>query len=160
MKRMVLMADGRLFPLRDGLTSGEWVLDRANAGAKRILIVGPDAEGMRDLIRARWPTVFERIALTVALPQRDEFRIRGARYDATVCRRPDLWPLLGFENQPELRSILFEEMVTWSFGPILFLYENVDAPLVREMSNLISEEAAPCFCDGGEHICSPDCHHP
>lgn len=113
--------------------AGEWMLHRVWEGGKHLLIAGPNPENFRDGLRSRWPQEFERVRLTAARPQRDEFRIRGARYAATLAFGIDLWPLVEGE------SVLLDEVLTWSFGPILFTYRDETSPLVKQVRNLISE---------------------
>lgn len=118
-----------------------WVTCLARAGAKHILLAASTSFSadrlLRDQLREREPVLFQRIKLQTACPQRDEFCLRGSRYDAAVAEDIDYWPLVFVDPNDEENhaqcSVLLDEILAYTHGPILFTYGNPDATLVKQI---------------------------
>ncbi len=84
------------------------------------------------------------IQLNGAATQRDEFRLRGQRYDAAVCENIDTWPLVRQDpsdpNSPMI-SVLMEEILAYTHGPVLCTFTD-RVGLAAKMF----PAPAPCRC--------------
>lgn len=89
---------------------------------------GPAAEATKDFLRQDDPETFGYTRIHAATPQRDEFRIKGIRWDAAVCENIDMWPLVPVDpNDPKgpKHSVLMEEILAYTHGPIIFTFSAV-----------------------------------
>lgn len=120
-----------------------WAKAQVLAGAKHLLLAASNsytADGFRDEMRRREPELFLRIKLQAACPQRDEFRLHGSNYDAAIAEDIDFWSTVFVDpNDPGssaryiVRSVLFDEILAHTRGPVLFTYTDPDALLVQQI---------------------------
>ncbi len=94
-----------------GLVDKVIIADRTYFGAMRFL------EGLMETAQ-HWHRA-KRTAFAPLAPQRDEFRLRGTRYGAAVCENIDTWPLVPAGDAPVSISVLMEEILAYTHGPVL-----------------------------------------
>lgn len=122
-----------------------WAADQLSfRRVPKLLAVGHclgSTRSLVELITERVPELPRPAKIVTASPQHSELQIKGQRFDAAVIDNADLLPTVTQEypypHRPsdsglKLFSVLADEVLAWTFGPILFTYtdpERLPEPL-------------------------------